>query len=726
MRVKAPLRRLLPGDRRVWMAAGAAVLVLVIAGTVELLRPRDYYTGSNSVGGRSAVADVGPGSELCIGGLLVPAGTAQIQIATATTVPIPALRAELQPVGAAPATLTSKPQPVGTGKVTLRIPGPPARADAAARLCVSPQEGKLLIGGMAGLQGDQRAPTLDGHPLDARIAVWYRPEPGATRTLLEALPDIARRAALFRPGWVGPWTYWLLLFAVTPLLIYAALRLVALAAAGLRGRVPAALAIGLIAAANAAAFATMTPPFHVPDEPDHVAYTQILGETGHKPTATPGRGAFSTEEALALDGVRTYSTVELPDTRQPWTQTDLRRYQLRVPMFEPLNRADGGGNPNTAGGHRPGYYLLDAVGYLLGRGENFYATLWAMRLVSALLGGVAAACTVLFMRARLPRAPAVLAVVAGALVAFLPQFAFISGGVNNDAGVNAMAAVTLWLAARALNRGLDWRSALPLGIAAALLPFFKATGMALYPVVGLVALIAVLRRRDRAVALGVGALAAGGVIGRAVISFTDRTVTALPVPGPAGTAAPALVGANGVVSTVLDTPTLFLSYLWQTFLPRLPFMTDLFVGPGIPVMDTYIKEGFASFGWYAIEFAPSTYRAIVVVLVLVAVGAIAALIRHRRALPQVWSQLLLLVVAVAGVLAAVSAAYTSLSPRGPGELPEQGRYAFTALPAFAGLIALSCLGLPRRLVGFAAGGLVGALGAFFWASQFLLLLGYYA
>ena len=100
MKLRAPLRRLLPGDRRVWIAAGVAVLVLVIAGTVELLKPRDYYTGSNSVGGRSAVADVGPGSQLCVGGLLVPTGTAQIQIATATTVPIPALQAELQPVGA--------------------------------------------------------------------------------------------------------------------------------------------------------------------------------------------------------------------------------------------------------------------------------------------------------------------------------------------------------------------------------------------------------------------------------------------------------------------------------------------------------------------------------------------------------------------------------------------------------------------------------------------------
>ena len=160
-------------------------------------------------------------------------------------------------------------------------------ATTAARLCVSPLQEHVLVGGVAGIQGDQRAPTLNGQRIGARVAIWYWPEPGARKTLLGMLPDIAHRAALFRPGWVGAWTYWALLFALTPLLIYAALRLVALAAAGLRGRLPAWLAIGLIGAANAAAFATMTPPFQVPDEPDHVAYAQVLGETGHTPTGSP-------------------------------------------------------------------------------------------------------------------------------------------------------------------------------------------------------------------------------------------------------------------------------------------------------------------------------------------------------------------------------------------------------------------------------------------------------
>jgi hypothetical protein len=46
------------------------------------------------------------------------------------------------------------------------------------------------------------------------------------RSLLAALPDALDHAALFRPGWVGAWTYWLLLAALVvgaPLLLARAL-----------------------------------------------------------------------------------------------------------------------------------------------------------------------------------------------------------------------------------------------------------------------------------------------------------------------------------------------------------------------------------------------------------------------------------------------------------------------------------------------------------------------
>jgi hypothetical protein len=49
---------------------------------------------------------------------------------------------------------------------------------------------------------------------------------GDNRSVLEALPNAFDRAALFRPGWVGAWTYWLLLAALAvgvPLLLAGAL-----------------------------------------------------------------------------------------------------------------------------------------------------------------------------------------------------------------------------------------------------------------------------------------------------------------------------------------------------------------------------------------------------------------------------------------------------------------------------------------------------------------------
>jgi hypothetical protein len=48
---------------------------------------------------------------------------------------------------------------------------------------------------------------LDGSDTTAMALLFIRRHP---RSLLSLVPAILRRAALFRPGWVGPWTYWML------------------------------------------------------------------------------------------------------------------------------------------------------------------------------------------------------------------------------------------------------------------------------------------------------------------------------------------------------------------------------------------------------------------------------------------------------------------------------------------------------------------------------------
>ena len=203
----------------------------------------------------------------------------------------------------------------------------------------------------------------------------------------------------------------------------------------------------------------------------------------------------------------------------------------------------------------------------------------------------------------------------------------------------------------------------------------------------------------------------------------DRLVTPIPTPNPAGGAGGA-ASASGVVSHVLDSPTLYLSYLWQTLLPPLPFMTDLWATSSWPFYDIYVKTGFASFGWYSMEFASWVYRVIAVVVGAVAVGAVASLWTHRRAALRRWPEVALVVLAIAGVIGGVAGAYYSASPRA-GQPPEQGRYAFVALAAFAAVVAAALLGVPRRWRPWALGALVAGMAGLLWASQFMLLQRFY-
>lgn len=84
--------------------------------------------------------------------------------------------------------------------------------------------------GLEGGKGES-APTSPLTINGARNEYWalslrFLREPA--RSVLSRLPTMFERAALFRPRWVGPWTFWLLLIAVAigvPLLLARALAL---------------------------------------------------------------------------------------------------------------------------------------------------------------------------------------------------------------------------------------------------------------------------------------------------------------------------------------------------------------------------------------------------------------------------------------------------------------------------------------------------------------------
>lgn len=718
------MRRLLAGDRRVWLAGAAVLALAALTMLAYLLKDSESYLGTNSVGVRGVVTDVQSGQRLCVGDFDLPDGTGRVQVAIGWTGERrPAIEAVLRAGGEVRrATVEGASLSAPASPVALDIPVREVHTpgeSAPGRLCLTPTDGTAAMGGTSGVQADQRPPLLDGEPLDARVALRFLAPEGESRTLLSALPDAIERAAVLRPGIVGPWLYALIFLVLLPALAFVSLRLMATRAAGAERVRSAVATVALVAFLNAAAWALITPAWHGPDEPDHFAYAQSVAERGEMPDKQPSDAlAFSSRSVVALDAARTYSVVGLGDARPPWLAADEAHYRARLAR-DPGREDDGGGYLVSTSAHLPGYYLLTVPAYAAADSEDTFSELTAMRLVSALLAALAAACAFLTLRELAPRRQ-YLAVGAGLLVAFQPMVAFMFGVVNNDAGVNAVAALLIFLLVRGLRRGLTVPLGIALGVTLALLPLMKATGSALYPaaIVGIAGMV--WRRHGSADLRGYAALAGAAA---ALLAIRAAVVSALE--GPTAVAAGGIGGAGvgGTISRALDDPGTFISYTWQMFLPRLPFMTDLHVNKW-PAFDVFIEGGWAAFGWLVVRFPQWVYLAIAAVSLAMAALCVAAVVRHAPAARRLGWELAVLIVALAGVVGGVEAAYFTGAPR---PVPaEQGRYIFTAIVPLAAIAVGGALAFRDRIATVVVATLASAVIALGYASQLLALTRFFA
>ena len=711
--------RLFPGDRRLWLCATAVIGVGAIAILVSLLLPRDYYTGTNSIRTRGFPVELQRGDRLCVPDVQVPAGTGRIQLEVqANGVPLAPLSGTLSTAsGGKLADLSAPPAPPGRRKIDLTMPEQPSERSGTT-LCLRAAS-PVFLGGLGDIQGDDRPLRLNGKENRSRVAIWFRPPAGEKRSLLSHPGEILDRAALLRPVWVGPWTYWALLLVVMPLLGYVAVRLMASAGDAHRSARRTALVVAALALLNAWTWALVTTPFNAPDESEHFAYVQYFAENGRttqrQNAAPPLLPVYSTEETFALEAVRILSWNEAGDGRPPWTEQSEERWRARVDDAPSVRRDNGGGPVPATWAHKPAYYASLAPAYLAGRSGSAWDELTLSRFLSGLYVAVAAACAFLLVREILPRHP-VLQVAAGVLVAFQPMFGFIGGAVNNDNGVNAAAAVVILLTVRALRRGLTVRSGIALGAAVAVMPILKGTGYALWPLVALAGLALLARRRSRddliAYAAAVAALAVVVGAWAALSGLWDQPTTS----------ATAGATASSTASGALGNPLGYLSYLWQVFLPPLPFMTDLFIHKW-PFFNIYIERGWGAFGWYAVLFPKWVYAVILLVTVAVGLLGVRAALRNREWLRRNWLPVAFVVLVPATVLAAVEAAYYTTAPR--QALAEFGRYLFPAITALAAIAVGACLGLGRRWAPVAATGLAAGVIVLDYASQLLSLAGFY-
>jgi hypothetical protein len=719
------VRRVFPGDRWVWLAAGAVVLVAGIVLLVNLLAPRELFLGSNSVAARDYVAPVKAGEKMCVRDILVPAGTQRIRWGIDTQ-DKPRIPIEMQvrlhggPVLTGHVVRSATP---GFHKVDIPMdaPVPGGAPYRVADICLLPQGsgGQIFVWGRTQLDITSKPIEVGKQRIPNRVALWFLPLKHEKRSILAQLGTMFERASLFRPGFVGPWTFWVILFGFVPLLLYCGLRLLATADLVRARRVPLAVWVALLAFGTATSWAVVNPVFQAPDESEHFAYVQYFAETGHPVDLNQGkRPVWSDREALVIDASHELTVIERSEAKLPWLKYVQDEERSRAQHYDPPggSATNGGGYHPATSVHTPLYYAALAPGYLITKNSSTESQLLAMRLTTALMGAVTAMLAFLVVLELLPGRRG-LAVAGGLLVAFEPMFAFMSGAVNNDSAVNLGCAAIVYLCIRALRRGLTVPVAVALGFALVITPLLKGTGYELYPP-AILALLGMAARRHGRRDLAMLALVAASFLvfffgWDAIRGIFHRDAFTTPGGATPGTS----FGIRGHLKA-------YLVWMWQVLVPwKLPFMQDVTILHW-PFFNIYVQRGFAGFGWYAIFFPNWVYAPIVAVMLATLVLGIRALWSYRTVVVRRIPEIVFLASVPVVVFGGVEAAY--FTPAWPTDgVAEQGRYAFTAITALAAIVILVCRSLGRRRALPVAAALVAGLGMLLLAGQWLTLSTFY-
>jgi 4-amino-4-deoxy-L-arabinose transferase-like glycosyltransferase len=454
-------------------------------------------------------------------------------------------------------------------------------------------------------------------------------------------------------------------------------------------RIPvAARWCALAAILNALVWSIVTPPFHVPDETVHVTYAQSLAENGDVPNE-PGKGVFSDEQAQLMVALRFGSVVGRPRDRT--IPTDLQSRPVEALVADPADRSHPGGTTESSS-QPPLYYGLEALVYQVSPWRDLLHRLWLMRALSALLAGATVLFVFMFLR-ELFAEPWTWTV--GALVvAFQPVFGFIGGGVSPDNLLFAASAALFFALARSFNRGLTMHRGLGIGAALAVGALAKLNFLALVPgaLLGVSLLLWRDRQRDQEAWKGAGAaVGVPALVGFLYVALNlavwDRSAWG----GGVETATRAAAGGDAVARAIGVTEQL--SYTWQLYLPRLPFMNDQFTY--YPVWQSWFKGGIGRFGWLDTVFDEWVYTLAAVIAVPIVVLALIALIQRRAALQARWPELLTYAAIAGGLL--VSIGLLGLRYRiDTGAVFEQFRYLLPFAALYGAAVALAALGAGRR------------------------------
>jgi 4-amino-4-deoxy-L-arabinose transferase-like glycosyltransferase len=446
----------------------------------------------------------------------------------------------------------------------------------------------------------------------------------------------------------------------------------------------AAKVCALIAFLNATCWSLITPPFEVTDEPAHFAYVQQLAESGKLPHLTSGQ--FSEEQMTAEADLHTYDVRFAPGVHTISSLNQQRNLQAH--LSRNLARL-GPGAAGHATSEPPLYYALEVVPYRIGGTSTMLVRLTLMRLMSALMAALSALFAWLFLRELLPGLPWAWTV-GGLGVALAPLLGFMSGAVNPDAMLCAISAALFYCLARAFRRGLTRQLAIAVGVVIALGIMTKLNFIGLVP--GAFLGLVILARRE-------GQTSGHRICYRSLL--TALLIALAPIILYALINAASGKPLFGIVTSTVNgfqhehTSILHdISYIWQLYLPRLPWMHNYF-GELLTTRQLWFNGGVGLYGWLDTVFPAWVYTFALVPAALIGGLCVRELARRRSALRDRTLELVVYALMSLGVLLLIGASGYPEASELPAQVAEP-RYLLPMLALWGAVLALAARGAGRR------------------------------
>lgn len=449
-------------------------------------------------------------------------------------------------------------------------------------------------------------------------------------------------------------------------------------------RIPVPLALLLVVAlVEVLAWIVTVPALQQPDEIGHLAYVQKIADTHEIPfrrgplSFPPGLTEDSTEVAITGTWAGLGPLRGNPRARPFWTALDERLYRQQRAKLPPGASKDGGYSSSFR--NPPLYYLYETVPYKIWSGSDVLTRAFMMRLANVpflLIAVVAAWLLAVEVLGRGLLAPTLTA----GVVALQPQMVNVAAGISPDTALIAAWMVGLLLMVRLVRHGLTRRRLLGLGAVLVLAALVQPRGLPMFVPAALAVLVS--WRGGRVSGRTVARLAAAA----AVLALAVIVVIAARGPG---------------------NPREFVSYAWQFYLPKLPFMNTS-IGPDYGVRDVFVDRLWGAFAQLEVSPASGLLTAIAWITGVLAVATLVRLVSERRVIAARWREAVVLAAApLASIVVLHVTAYRTLV-YDHSDPVIAGRYLLPFLPLAGLAIAIVLRRVPRPVV---AGGVALTVGA---------------